>query len=277
VRIDAHHHEWDLAIGAQPWTAGTAVLERSYLMAELRPQLRAHRIDATVLVQSRPDEEDTRWLLQRSAADPEIAAVVGWVDLSAPDVGDRVAALRADPGGDRLVGVRHPVQGEPDPRWLARADVRRGLQVVADAGLTFDLLVTDQQLPAADEAVRACPDLRFVLDHAGNPPPGDASAWRAAVRSLAAAPNVAVKLSGLVTRAPSEWSVRDLQPWADTVLDAFGAGRTMFGSDWPVCLLAADYGTVVAAAERFTDGLSRPERDDVFGGAAARWYGMSGR
>jgi L-fuconolactonase len=167
------------------------------------------------------------------------------------------------------------VQAEPDPQWLVRPDVLRGLRAVAAAGLRYDLLTLPPHLPAATAAVRAVPELTFVLDHLSKPPiaAGDLEPWATDVRRLAAEPNVACKLSGMVTEADvDKWTVADLRPYADVVLEAFGPHRLMFGSDWPVCLVAGDYGDVVAAAWELTDGLSPGERADVFGGTATRVY-----
>jgi L-fuconolactonase len=170
------------------------------------------------------------------------------------------------------------VQGETDRRWLERADVQRGLRVVAEAGLTFDLLIRPAQLPAAIAAVRAVPGVRFVLDHCSKPPIADGvpPAWERDIRTLAAAGDVACKLSGLVTEADWQaWQPADLQPVADVVLDAFGPERVMFGSDWPVCLVAADYDDVVGAADALTASLSPAERERVFTGTALDVYRLA--
>lgn len=274
MRIDAHHHVWDLSVRDQPWTAELPGLHRSFDIAELRPSLLAHGVDATVVVQTISVADETPELLALTAREPLVAGVVGWVDLTAPDVADRLAALQAQSG--HLVGIRHQVQGEPDPRWLCRDDVRRGLAAVADAGLAYDLLVVPPQLPAAVETVSALPELTFVLDHAGKPAirsGGGLAPWRSDIHALAALPNVAVKLSGLVTEADhATWAVDQLRPYAHTLLDAFGADRVMFGSDWPVCLLAGSYDDVIAAAEVVTSGLDPREQAAVFGRTAAHWY-----
>ncbi len=276
-RVDAHHHVWDLAVRDQPWTVGRPALRRSFGLDELRPLLADRGIAATIVVQTVASAEETPELLALAAAEPIVAGVVGWVDLTAPDVADRLAVLRAHPGGAALVGVRHQVQAEPDARWLARSDVQRGLAAVASAGLVYDLLVTAEQLPAALDTVRAQPQLRFVLDHGGNPPAGPgAAAWLHNVERLGELPNVAVKLSGLVTRTyPATVPAGQLDAWADTLLTAFGPRRVMFGSDWPVCTLAASYREVVEAAERMTGALSADERAEVFGATAARVYGLA--
>jgi L-fuconolactonase len=276
VRIDAHHHLWDLDVRDQPWTAELPALRRSFGIDELRPTLVANEVDATVLVQTISVADETPELLALADAEPVIAGVVGWIDLTAPDAADQLARLQDGEGGGRLVGIRHQVQEEPDPRWLCRADVRRGLAAVGEAGLAYDLLVKPQQLASAVDTVRALPDMRFVLDHAGKPAirVGAIQPWHAEVAELAQLPNVAVKLSGLVTEAADEWTVEQLRPYVDVLLQAFGPFRIMFGSDWPVCLLAASYREVVAAAQELTAQLSSAERDDVFGETAARWYGI---
>jgi L-fuconolactonase len=277
-RIDAHHHLWDLAVRDQPWTASFPALRRSFDLDELRPWLRRHDIGATVLVQTVCIPEETPELLALAAADPLVRGVVGWADLTAPDVADGLAALRALPGGRRLAGIRHQVQEEPNPRWLCRPDVRHGLAAVSEADLVYDLVVRAGQLPAVIETVCALPNLRFVLDHGGKPDVASSGLepWRWAITELAGCPNVAVKLSGLATQDdPPSWNVVRLQPYVTALLDTFGPARTMFGSDWPVCLLASSYTDVVLAAEQLTASLSAAERAQVFGGTAARWYGFA--
>jgi len=278
TRVDAHHHVWDLAVRDQPWTAGLPPLRRTFRMADLRPWLLRHRIGATIVVQTVTVAAETPELLALAAAEPTIAGVVGWVDLTASGVPQRLAALRELPGGSALVGIRHQVQSEPDPRWLCRPDVRRGLAAVGAAGLVYDLLVVADQLPAVIETVQALPDVRFVLDHAGNPPAGAGSdqMWRSRLGELSKRPNVAVKLSGLLTRAyPGTVTPGQLRSWTDLLLSSFGPDRVMFGSDWPVCTLSASYDEVVQAAERATEALDDSERAEVFGGTARRAYGLT--
>ncbi|MDQ1544253.1 MAG: L-fuconolactonase [Actinomycetota bacterium] len=274
VRIDAHHHVWDLDVRDQPWTAGLPALRRSFDIDDLAPDLAAADIDATVVVQTITTPDETPELLAMAAASPLIAGVVGWVDLEARDIAHQIAALRELPGGGALVGIRHQVQGEPDPDWLTRPSVLRGLSAVATAGLSYDLLVTPGQLPAAIGAARRVPGLRFILDHAGKPriARGELEQWSALIASLAALPNVAAKLSGLATEASAPWSVSQLQPYVDVLLTSFGASRIMFGSDWPVSLLAAPYSETVAAAEHLLRGASNSDREAVFGATALEWY-----
>ncbi|MFD7599392.1 amidohydrolase family protein [Streptomyces mirabilis] len=277
MRVDAHHHVWDLSVRDQDWITGPELrpLRRDFGVADLAPQARAAGVDRTVLVQTVTVPEETPEFLALAEQGELIAGVVGWTDLTRPDVPDELARLRGLPGGRHLKGIRHQVQGEPDPEWLLRPDVRDGLAAVAEAGLVYDLVVLPHQLPACVRAAAGHPGLTFVLDHLGKPPiaTGALRPWATAVRALAALPNTVCKLSGMVTEADhAKWTVDGLRPYADTVLDAFGPGRLMFGSDWPVCTLAASYGQVVDVAEELTEGLGAEERAEVFGGTATRVY-----
>ncbi|WP_320773007.1 amidohydrolase family protein [Streptomyces sp. CRN 30] len=277
MRVDAHHHVWDLSVRDQDWITGPALapLRRDFGVADLEPLARAAGVERTVLVQTVTVPEETPELLALAAEHELIGAVVGWTDLTSPGVTDELDRLRALPGGRYLRGVRHQVQGEPDPRWLLRDDVLEGLAAVAAAGLVYDLVVLDHQLPACREAAAAVPGLTFVLDHLGKPPvaSGRLEPWASSVRDLAALPNTVCKLSGLVTEADRDtWSAAELRPYADTVLDAFGPDRLMFGSDWPVCTLAAPYGRVVDVTTELVAELDAHERARVLGGTAARVY-----
>jgi L-fucono-1,5-lactonase len=275
-RIDAHHHLWDLDVRDQDWITGVAMapIRRSFSVSDLSQA--AQGIDATVLVQTVTVPEETPELLAIADSNDLVAAVTGWVDLTAPSVADDLAALTGGPGGRWLRGVRHQVQGERDPRWLCRDDVRRGLRAVQEAGLVYELLTLPPQLPAAIETVEALPEATFVLDHCSKPYIADRvmEPWRADLHRLASYPNVTCKLSGLVTEASRSWTADDLRPYADVVLDAFGPDRLMFGSDWPVCLLAASYAEVLETAQTLTSGLTEPERAGVFAGTATRVYGL---
>ncbi|MFJ6572335.1 amidohydrolase family protein [Streptomyces sp. NPDC091292] len=305
MRIDAHHHLWDLAVRDQPWTRDLPALRRTFTAEDVRPALDRNAIDATVVVQTIAVPEETPELLALAAEDPHVRAVVGWTSLTDPGIADRLAELRERPGGSTLVGIRHGIQDEADPDWAARPDVRRGIAAVGAAGLVYDLLVRPDQLAAAVRTVRALPEVRFVLDHAGNPVVGDGEAesggletggletgglesgglesgglgvggleaWSRLLTELADAPNVAVKLSGLVTRT-AEAPADELRPYADHLLATIGPDRLMYGSDWPVCLLAAGYDDVLTLAETLTGALSTDEREAVFGTTAARWYGI---
>jgi len=274
--IDAHHHFWDPAHADFPWmTDELAAIRRRFGPEDLRPLLAANGVDRTILVQTRSSLGETRELLATAAQHDFIAGVVGWVDLTAPDVAQQLASLRAGPGGAKLVGIRHQVHDEADPQWLGRADVRRGLSAVGVAGLAYDILVRTRELPAARAAVRDLPGIRFVIDHIAKPPiaSGAIDDWAAGLQPLAAYPNVSCKLSGMVTEADwSRWTVRDLAPYAARVLDWFGPERCVFGSDWPVCLVAASYEQVIDACRRSIGDLVTADRERIFGGNAARLY-----
>ncbi|MFE9680018.1 amidohydrolase family protein [Streptomyces sp. NPDC006285] len=280
--VDAHHHVWDLSLRDQDWISGPelAPLRRNFTIEDLAPQARAAGVTRTVLVQTVTVAEETPEFLTLAEESDLIGGVVGWTDLTRPDVADELARLCELPGGRYLKGIRHQVQGEPDPAWLSRPDVRRGLGAVAAAGLVYDLLVRPHQLPACVRAAAALPGLTFVLDHLGKPPiaSGQLEPWASDVRALAALPNTACKLSGMVTetdlrqRRSAQERRREMLPYADTVLDAFGPGRLMFGSDWPVCTLATTYGGVSLMADALVPHLSGDERAQVFEGTAERVY-----
>jgi L-fuconolactonase len=272
--VDAHHHVWDLSVRDQDWIAEGSPIRRDFTVKDLVPEARAAGVDRTVLVQTVTVPEETPEFLALADEHELIAGVVGWTDLTRPDVADELARLRELPGGRYLKGIRHQVQGEPDPGWLLRPDVRRGLTAVADAGLVYDLVVLPHQLPACTKAAADLPHLTFVLDHLGKPPiaSGALEPWASDLRALAARPNTVCKLSGMVTEADlASWRIDDLRPYAGTVLDAFGPDRVMFGSDWPVCTLAAAYGDVLDTARRLTDPAGHAR---IFGATATRVYDL---
>jgi L-fuconolactonase len=278
ARIDAHLHVWDLGVRRQPWLehAEMAGIRRSFdADIDLAPELARAEVDTGILVQvlNRGDETDELLALARQR--PWLAGVVGWVDLTGSDVGARLE--RAASLGP-LVGVRHQLQSEPDPGgWLGRPTVSRGLGILAALGVPFELMVRPAQFETALHLVRRHPSLRFIVDHAGKPPihSGELEPWAATVRRLAREPNVVCKLSGLVTVADRQrWTIGDLKPYADVVLEAFGPRRVMIGSDWPVCLLAATYPDVVDAADLLTAQLSPDESECVWSGTAAAVYGI---
>jgi L-fuconolactonase len=277
--VDAHHHLLDPARFDYPWlTPELAAIDRRFGAEDLAPELAATGIDRTVLVQTIGSLEETREFLAIAAAVPFIGGVIGWVDLTDRGIGGTLDALRGGPGGVWLVGIRHQVHDEPDPDWLLRPDVRRGLAAVGAADLAYDLLVRSRELPAALVVAREMPDLRFVIDHLAKPPirSGAIEPWASLFRPFGELPNVSSKLSGLVTEAdPATWHVADLAPYVEIALDTFGPERLLFGSDWPVCLLAASYADVVAAARELTADLSTAERAAVFGGAAEAVYRLS--
>lgn len=281
VIIDAHHHLWHPDRGYR-WLdePGLEPIRRPFTAADLRAELTANGVHATVLVEGgrcHPDEAAD--LLAVAADTPEIAGVVAWVDIADPGIAQTVRHYRRLRGGERLVGLRAQVQGEADPAYLDRPDVRRGLAAVEAAGLVFDLVIRADQLPAAARAARAVGGLRFVLDHLGKPRIDEGPAgwhrWRDGFAALAANDNVKGKLSGLVTEAGPDWTPDDLAPFVAVALDEFGADRLMFGSDWPVCLLASDYRGVQAALAGALPPLSPRELGEIYAGTAARTYDLT--
>jgi len=250
--VDSHQHFWDPARADYPWmTDDVAELRRRFGPEDLEPLLRECGVAGTVVVQARQSLLETRELLALAEETPFLLGVVGWVDL----IGDVTAQLAELPGP--LVGARHLVHDEPDPGWLLRDDVQRGIAALGAAGLVFDLLVRTRELPAAIETVRRHSETGFVLDHVAKRPPEDAE-WAKRVAELAELPNVACKLSGLFTESRPQDTVAQALEW-------FGADRCMFGSDWPVSLLAVDYTETLAVVGH---------NDDVRGLTAIRTYGL---
>ncbi|MQA95549.1 MAG: amidohydrolase family protein [Streptosporangiales bacterium] len=276
--MDAHHHLWDVEVRGYPFLArrGLEPLRRTFGVGDFAAA--APGVTAGVVVQAVSSEAETVDLLAAAAGPGPVRAVVGWVDLTAPDVADRIAARRAGPGGSALAGVRHQVEDEPDPSWLLRPDVLRGLAAVAEAGLVYDLLVKPPQYDAAIEAARRLPELRIVLDHLGKPDVagGMWRPWSGWIATLAALPNVAAKLSGLVTEDDwTGWTRERLVPYGRHALDAFGPDRVMYGSDWPVCTLAADHATVTTLAEATLTAFAPDDpttHNTVFTTTAQTWY-----
>jgi len=276
-RIDAHHHFWDPTRYVYPWMAGAAMdpVRRPFGPADLAAELGPAGVAGTVLVQTVSDTAETREFLGIAARTDFVLGVVGWVDLTSPAVGDDLDALLGGPSGSMLVGVRHQVHDEPDPRWLCRNDVRRGLAALRSRGLTYDLLVRARELPAATEIAAAFPDLQFVLDHIAKPRIADGhdEQWRECMPALAGLPNVSVKLSGMVTEADwAHWEAADLRPFVRSVVDWFGMDRVMFGSDWPVCLLAGSYESISAGLHDAIGPLSPSEESQVYRGNACTAY-----
>ena len=278
VRIDAHQHFWRFHAPHFPWIdEAKARLMRDYLPPDLEPALRAAGFDACIAVQARHDVDETRFLLEIARAHPFVAGVVAWVDLQAGDLHDQLTYWAADP---KLVGIRHIVHDEADDRFMLRPAFLRGLGTLAEFDLTYDLLLFPRHLPVAVDVVARFPDQRFVLDHLAKPPvrARDIDAWARDLVRLAALPNVCAKLSGLVTEADwNRWTPDDLRPYLDVALDAFGAGRLMVGSDWPVCTLAGDYAAVMAPVVDFANEQSPADRDAILGGTAARFWRLEQR
>lgn len=285
-RIDAHQHFWRYRPEGYRWIGpDMQLLAADHMPDDLLPHLRAHGIGATIAVQARADIEETCFLLGLARAHPWIAAVVGWEDLGAADLPERLQQWRAEP---RLRGFRHPVQDEADAaRFLGAPAVRRGIGLLQAFGYAYDVLVSGHQLEAVAAFCARHDRHWLVLDHLGKPPVAagapacEAMAnWRAALERLRPLPHVVCKLSGLVTEAgwrtglqPADMACIDA--CLDVALEVFGPARLMFGSDWPVCTLAAPYGGVYGIVRRWAAArLSADEQRAFWGGTAALCYGL---
>ncbi|RBY83686.1 amidohydrolase [Geodermatophilus sp. TF02-6] len=279
---DAHVHLWRLADRPQPWIdpVAMAVIHRDFTEQDLTAAAAGAGVDEVVLVQVLNREDETEDLLRRAAGCPLVSGVVGWVDLAAVDVEDRLDRLRGLAGGELLRGVRHQAQAEPDPgAWIGRPEVHRGMARLGAQGLVCDLMMRPAQLEPTTAAVRALPQTTFVLDHAGKPPVAagwhaeESRSWHAGIRRLARAPNACCKLSGLTTTADLErWTVEDLRPFAEAVLEAFGSGRVLFGSDWPVSLRAGDHARTVTGVRELLAPFGAEEAAAVLSRTARRVY-----
>jgi L-fuconolactonase len=271
--IDSHQHFWEVGRFDYPWmTSDLGVLYRDYLPQDLEPMLHARGITQTVLVQASNSIAESRWLLNLAAANSFIAGVVGWVDLKSANIDAQLAELSAHP---KFKGVRHLVESEPNDDWLVQPAVLAGLSQLASYGFSYDLLVHTRHLRYVPEVAQHCPELPLVVDHLAKPPiaRNKIKEWLATLEPVAALPNIHCKLSGLVTEADwTSWQPNDLRPYVDCALELFGVDRLMFGSDYPVCLLAATYDRVLDAFQETLTGLSEPDREKIFSTNAARFY-----
>ena len=278
MKIDAHQHFWKLDLPFDyAWLHEPQhqPICRDFLPEDLLPRLQKSGIDRTLFVQTQHDLQENRWALSLARQHEFIAGVVGWVDLTSDRCEGQLMEFRDDP---LFVGVRHITQGEPDDDFILRDDVIRGLKVLQKHQVPFDLLFYVQHLKHASTLAGQLPDLKLVIDHLSKPKIKDRQIddWRTDLQRAARFPNVFCKLSGMVTEASwTDWSLADLQPYVETALEAFGPERCMFGSDWPVCELAADYEQVFSALETLVAGLSDAEQEQIFSGTASRFYGLS--
>lgn len=276
--IDAHQHFWDPE-GAYdyPWLSGPfAPIRRAFCIDDLRPSLEEFGVDGTVVVQSWNSLDETWDYLRIAGANRQVAGVVGWADLTDPAIGTLLAELKNSTNGRYLVGIRHLLHEEPDPAWILRDDVARGLAALAEAGLVYDLVGKTVHLPAMLQAVERNPGLRFVLDHLAKPEIKDGvfEPWGDRMAALAAhRDHVWCKLSGMITEADWDaWTPDHLAPYVRHALAAFGPDRCMFGTDWPVCLVAGSYGQVVGALRACLAGTDETVREQIFGRSAIEAY-----
>ena len=274
--VDSHQHFWRVGRFEYPWLSPElGVLYRHYLPEMLEPILKKQGVAKTILVQASNSLAETDWLLSLADQHQFIAGVVGWVDLTDSGMTEDLEVFSSNP---KFKGVRHLVESEPMEDWLARPEVIRGLQTLEKHDVSYDLLVHTRHLKHVKTVAEACPKMRLVVDHVAKPPisSGEVAEWAKwadALREVAGYPNVSCKLSGLVTEANlTSWRVEDLRPFVEQALEFFGPGRMMFGSDWPVCLLAASYAQVLETFQLLLGELSDEERAMIFGGNATKFY-----
>ncbi|MBN9692196.1 MAG: amidohydrolase family protein [Verrucomicrobia bacterium] len=277
MRLDSHQHFWRYSAAEYPWIPPASALARDWLPADLESLQKPLNFDGSIAVQARQSLTESQWLLALAEADPRIQGVVGWVDLQNDRVEDELVPLARHP---KFVGVRHVVQDEPDDEFVLRPAFQRGLQRLRDHGLRYDLLVYPRQLPATIRLVEAFPEQPFVLDHIAKPLIREAkiSPWREQIRELARFPHVHCKISGMITEADHvHWQPTDLAPYLEVILEAFGPSRLMFGSDWPVCLLAGSYERVFRVVDEYLTTRAtwtEEERARFWGENCARFYGV---
>lgn len=275
-RIDAHQHFWQYDPVRDNWIGeNMKVLQKDFMPADLAPLLAMHHLDGCVAVQADQSEEETRFLLRLADEYPFIRGVVGWVDLRAADIGERLAFYASF---HRLKGFRHIVQGEPEVDFILQKDFMRGIAQLQRFGFTYDILVYPRHLKVVQQFVGCFPGQRFVVDHLGKPCIRDRQfeEWQRDLIPIGQHPEVFCKLSGLVTEADwKHWRRDDFIPYLDTVVDVFGPGRLLFGSDWPVSLLAASYTDVVQIIQDYFAPFSKNEKEMIFGGNAIRFYNLT--
>lgn len=274
MRIDSHQHFWKYDPAEYAWiNSEMNILRHDFLPAYLAEEISRAEIEATVAVQAGTTAE-TEWLLGLARDWDFIRGVVGWAPLTDPRVGDAVECLISN---RKLRGLRHILQDEPDPLYMLRADFNAGIRALRRFGLTYDILIYERHLPQTIEFVDGHPDQPFVLDHIAKPKirAGEISPWRENIRELAKRQNVYCKISGMTTEAGwTSWTPEQMTPYIDVVLEAFGAQRLMFGSDWPVCLLAGTYSKWVRLMERALQALSIHEQERIWSGTAIEAYGL---
>jgi len=273
MHIDAHQHFWRYNPHDYGWIDDSMTsLRRDFLPSDLEPELQSNGFEGCVAVQVRQSLEETRWLLELADASSFIVGVVGWVDLTSPQLRSELERMAAN---SKLVGVRHMVQSEPDDCFLLQREFLDGVAMLEDFDLAYDILIYPRHLPVALEFARQLPTQRFVLDHLAKPAikQGDLRGWSAGIRDLASLPNVMCKLSGLVTEADLRgWTPDQIRPCLDVAFESFGPDRLMIGSDWPVCLLATTYGEWFKTVDRLILSLSATEKARILGGTATEVY-----
>lgn len=275
MKIDSHHHFWSYDPIAYGWIEESMRgIRRDFLPEDLRSEIALVGVEGVISVQARQSLIETDWLLGLAAQHDFIKAVVGWVELASPKIGEELERYASN---RKLKAVRHVVQGEPDEDFILRPDFNRGIRELKRFSLVYDILVFERHLPQAIQFVDAHPDQVFVMDHIAKPRirEGLFEPWKKRMRELAERPNVYCKVSGMVTEADYKvWTVSQLEPYFDIVLEAFGPQRLMFGSDWPVCLVACCYARWHDVVSNWVAGLSPQEQANILGGTAAKAYNL---
>lgn len=273
--IDAHHHLWKYNSSDYGWMDDSMeMLKKDHLPADLEKELTGSNVGGTVVVQARQVPEETEWLLEMADKYPFIKGVVGWVDLQSAALQALLDEFSMHP---KLKGVRHVIQDEPDNLFMLRPAFLRGLELLQEYHLAYDLLIFPGHLPCALELVSMFPGLRFILDHMSKPPirSGSILPWKDDVTALAGQPNVWCKVSGMITEADHHrWKYEDLVPYMEVVLEAFGADRLLVGSDWPVCMLAGTYHEVMEIPVRFFGEMDIAEQEKIFVQNAVDCYAL---
>jgi len=272
--LDAHQHFWVYDEAQYGWIPKGTPLHRDWLPADLAKLQQPLGLEGSIAVQARQTLEESHWLLTLADHDPRIKGVVGWVDLRSPAAAADLAELSKHP---RFRGVRHVVQSEPDDDFMIRPEFLRGIGELRAFKLTYDILIFPKQFPAAIKLVTKYPEQPFVLDHIAKPliRDGIMEPWRSQLRELAKSTNVMCKVSGIITEADQKaWKPGDIRPYLDVVFEAFGPERLMWGSDWPVCLLAGSYERVFRLIDEYASALTESQRAELFGGNCARFYGV---
>ncbi|MEJ6574446.1 MAG: amidohydrolase family protein [Actinomycetes bacterium] len=279
MRIDSHHHIWDLTNRDQEWITGDAMqpIRRNFAVSDLQDAIVSSHIDRTILVQTVTDYTETPELLAIAQSAHLVGAVVGWLKIDAPDAIEHLHQYLDLPGAEYLKGIRDIAQDHPDPNYLAKAETISNVQKLGELGITYDLLTKVPELSAAIKLVRACPDVQFVMDHISKPKIANSEMepWKTLMTELATFPNVFCKVSGLVTEANwRDWQVKDFKPYLDHVIEIFTPQRLMFGSDWPVSVLGGSYSEIVELAEALTSEFSPSEGEYFWHKTAAAAYSL---
>lgn len=280
MKIDSHHHIWDLTVRDQDWIVGEALapIRRNFLMPDYKAATKPFGIDYSVIVQTVTNYAETPELLELATKDEMVAGIVGWLDMSAEDAISHLDHYQSLPGASYLKGIRDIVQDHPDSNYLARPQVDLNVKELAKRGIAYDILTKTPELPGAIKLVKANPEARFVLDHISKPyiAKNEFEPWASLIKEIASFENVVCKVSGMVTEADWEnWKSEDIRPYFEIILENFGPTRLMYGSDWPVCTLAGSYEQVYKLADEFTKNLSESEKKSFWFDCANRAYKLA--